>query len=160
MDEFQETARWIDVREYPEFAEGHIAGSELVPLSNLAAKAGAWDRAQPLVLVCRSGRRAVDAQQRLQALGFTSLSVLDGGVERWREAGNPLTAVERRPWSLERQVRFVAGLLVLMTMALSVFVSHRFLFATAFVGAGLVFSGATNICTMATILGRMPWNRA
>ena len=27
--------RLIDVREYPEFAEGHVAGSELVPLGTL-----------------------------------------------------------------------------------------------------------------------------
>ena len=153
-------ARWIDVREYPEFAAGHIAGSELVPLAAIAAKAAVWDKTQPIVLVCRSGRRAADARQRLAVLGFTALSVLEGGVERWSAEGRPLETLERRPWSLERQVRFGAGSLVLLTLALAFFVSRYFLLATAFVGAGLVFAGATDICMMATVLGRMPWNRA
>jgi hypothetical protein len=28
-----------------------------------------------------------------------------------------------------------------------------------FVGAGLTFAGATNICGMAVVLAQMPWNR-
>jgi hypothetical protein len=28
-----------------------------------------------------------------------------------------------------------------------------------FVGAGLTFAGATNICGMAIVLAKMPWNR-
>ena len=48
-------ARLIDVREYPEFAEGHIEGSELVPLGILDKASEGWDRSAPLTLVCRSG---------------------------------------------------------------------------------------------------------
>jgi rhodanese-related sulfurtransferase len=155
----QTASRWIDVREYPEYAAGYIEGSELVPLSTLSSVAAAWDRSQSLVLICRSGRRAMQAQQTLAELGFRELSVLDGGVELWREQGKPLASISRRPWSLERQVRIAAGSLVLLTLALSLIASRYFLFATAFVGAGLVFAGVSDICMMATVLGRMPWNR-
>jgi hypothetical protein len=60
---------------------------------------------------------------------------------------------------MERQVRTAAGSLILISLALARSVSHTFLFATAFVGVGLVFAGVSNTCLMASILGRLPWNR-
>jgi hypothetical protein len=66
---------------------------------------------------------------------------------------------DSRVWSLERQVRFTAGLLVLAGVALGIIV-HPYLFAiSAFVGAGLAFSAATDTCAMGMALARMPWNR-
>jgi len=153
------SVRWIDVREYPEYAAAYIEGSELVPLGTLAAVSSAWDRSRPLLLVCRSGRRAEQARLLLAAKGFESLTVLEGGMEAWQAQGNPVLSIERRPWSLERQVRTAAGSLVLITLALAFFVSRYFLLGTAFVGAGLIFAGVSDICMMANVLGRMPWNR-
>jgi rhodanese-related sulfurtransferase len=40
--------RLIDVREYPEFAEGHIDGAELVPLGTLDKASEFWERSEPL----------------------------------------------------------------------------------------------------------------
>jgi rhodanese-related sulfurtransferase len=153
------TETFIDVREYPEFADVHIPGSKLIPLGTLSAASTAWDRSSPLTLVCKSGRRATQAQAILTALGFTALTVLPGGIDAWRAAGQPTLSLSRRPWSLERQVRIVAGSLVLLTLALAVTLSRHFLFATAFVGAGLVFAGVSDICMMANLLGRLPWNK-
>ena len=152
-------ARWIDVREYPEFAAGYIEGSELVPLASVTGASAGWDPSQPLLLVCRSGRRAEQVRQQLAALGFANLAVLEGGVERWAAEGKPLLTIERRPWSMERQVRVAAGSLILLTMALAFTLSHYFLLGTALVGAGLVFAGVSDICMMATALGALPWNR-
>ncbi len=142
----------IDVREYPEFASGHIEGSRLVPLGSLGRASATWDRAEPLTLVCKSGRRAEQARQQLAAKGFSSLHVLEGGVDAWRAAGKPLVSIERRPWSMERQVRTTAGSLVLLTLALGCFVSRYFLLGTAFVGAGLVLAGVSDTCMMASLL--------
>ena len=74
-------ARLIDVREYPEFAAAAIVGSVLVPLSTIEKKAEDWKKTAGIVLICRSGRRALDAAQRLEKIGFTDLAVLEGGVE-------------------------------------------------------------------------------
>ena len=150
----------IDVREFPEYAGGHIEGAVLVPLGSLEERCQAWDRDTPITLVCRSGRRAEQARHQLAAHGFTRLDVLAGGTEAWRAAGRPLLRGDRRPWSLERQVRLIAGGLVLLTLALGVLVSRYFLALTAFVGAGLTFAGLTDLCLMASLLGRLPWNRA
>ncbi len=149
----------IDVREYPEFAGAHIEGSRLVPLGNLSDASSNWDRAEPLTLVCKTGRRAEQARLQLAANGFTTLSVLVGGVDAWRADGKPLISNKRRPWSMERQVRITAGSLVLLTTGLAHFVSTWFLVGTAFFGAGLVFAGLSDICLMGSLLGRAPWHR-
>lgn len=82
--------RFIDVREPHEFNEAHIPGSELVPLRTVADAAEGWTRDAPLLLVCRSGRRSMEAAKTLKERGFTRLLNLRGGVTRWREAGYDL----------------------------------------------------------------------
>jgi rhodanese-related sulfurtransferase len=151
-------ARLIDVREYPEFAEGHIEGSELVPLGTLDKASGGWDRSGPLTLVCRSGRRAEQARQILAEKGFTALKVLDGGVQAWTNSGKPLAVVANKPWSMERQVRVTAGSLVLAFFGLGLLISTKFFIGAGLVGAGLVYAGVSDNCMMASVLGRMPWN--
>ena len=151
-------ARLIDVREYPEFAEGHIEGSVLVPLGTLDKASEGWDRSEPLTLVCRSGRRAEDARQILAGKGFTSLTVLDGGVQAWTNSGKQLTVAANKPWSMERQVRVTAGALVLTFFGLGLLTSKKFFLGAALVGAGLVYAGVSDNCMMASVLGRMPWN--
>ena len=157
-------SRLIDVREYPDFAEGHIAGSELVPLGTLDKASEGWDRSEPITLICRSGRRAEQARQTLAGKGFESLNVLEGGVQAWANGGNPLTAAAaNKPWSMERQVRLTAGSLVLAFLGLGVLTSKKFfvgagLVGAGLVGAGLVYAGVSDTCMMASVLGRMPWN--
>jgi rhodanese-related sulfurtransferase len=150
----------LDVREYVEFATGHIEGARLAPLGEMERAAGSWPREQALVLVCKGGMRAERARQRLVAMGFADLSVLDGGMDRWQAEGRPVVTEIRQPWSMERQVRIAAGTLVLVTMALALTVSKLWLIGTTFVGSGLVFAGVSNICMMASVLGKLPWNRA
>lgn len=60
----------------------------------------------------------------------------------------------------ERIVRIVAGFFVMLSLALGaqgspLFVSHYFLFFTAFVGLNLFQSGFTRICPLTTILSRV-----
>ncbi len=151
-------ARLIDVREYPEFAGGHIEGSELVPLGTLDKASESWDRSAPLVLICRSGRRAEDARQSLARKDFTSLKVLDGGVQAWANGAKPLTVAASKPWSMERQVRVTAGALVVTFCGLGLLTSRKFFLGAGLVGAGLVYAGVSDTCMMASLLGRMPWN--
>jgi len=154
-----DSAAMIDVREYPEFAAGHIEGSQWVPLGAISATSALWNRGEPLTLICKSGKRAEQARQLLAACGFTSLSVLKGGVDEWQAAGRPLVSVVRPPWSMERQVRITAGSLVLLTLALAYLISPLFVTGTAFIGAGLVFAGVSDTCMMGSLLAKLPWNR-
>lgn len=151
--------RWVDVREYSEYAAGYIQESELIPLGKLDQACAAWDRSQPLMLVCRSGRRAEQARQTLAGKGFIDLTVLEGGVEVWRKAGKPLLTIERLPWAMERQVRASAGALILLFVILGHLASPLFFWGAALVGAGLLFAGISDICMMASLLRHMPWNK-
>ena len=153
------STKLIDVREYPEFASGHIADSVLVPLGTLVHTSRAWDKVDRIVFVCKSGRRAEQARQLLEAEGFSSLAVLDGGIDAWRAQGKPLAIAERKPWAIERQVRIMAGSLVLLTLPLGFFLTPLLFFATAFVGGGLVFAGISDTCMMGSLLAKLSWNR-
>ncbi|HXG94271.1 MAG TPA: rhodanese-like domain-containing protein [Blastocatellia bacterium] len=150
----------IDVREGAEYASGRIAGSRLIPLGEIERRASEIDRAQPVYVVCRSGRRSAEAQRRLIALGFRDVRNVAGGMIAWEAAPLPVERDERAPWSLERQVRVAAGSLVVLGVLLSALVAPEFIWLAGFVGAGLVFAGITDTCAMGIMLARMPWNRS
>ena len=149
----------VDVREAPEFAAGRLAGAQLIPLGELERRAAEFDRSRPLVLICRSGKRAAQARERLARLGFNNLACLSGGLTAWEAEGLPVEKDEHAPWSLERQVRVVAGALVLVGAALGWLVHPGFYGLSAFVGAGLVFAGVSDWCGMGLLLAKAPWNR-
>jgi rhodanese-related sulfurtransferase len=148
----------LDVREFPEFAAGRIAGSRLIPLGELERRAGEISTDKTVVCICRSGKRSAQAAGKLAALGRNNLSCLDGGLLAWEEAGLPVEKDARAPWSLERQVRFTAGLLVLVGLGLSL-IWPAAVGLSWFVGAGLVFAALTDWCGMGLLLSKMPWNK-
>lgn len=151
-------SRLVDVREYPEFAEGNIRSSHLVPLGTLAKVSETWDRSEAFTLVCQTGRRAEQARQILAANGFQSLDVLQGGIEAWKAEGRSLTVAAHRPWSMERQVRVTAGSLVIISVCSGFLGSRKLFLGAGLVGLGLIFAGVTDTCMMASLLSRMPWN--
>jgi hypothetical protein len=61
---------------------------------------------------------------------------------------------------LDRQARFVAGLLALIGVLLAWFVNTGFVWLPAMLGAGLVFAAVTDSCVMGMMLAKLPWNRA
>ncbi len=73
--------------------------------------------------------------------------------------GCPVDVRGKKTISLERQVRIAAGLLVLLGALLGWLVHPAFIGLSAFIGAGLLFSGITDTCGMGMILARMPWNQ-
>jgi hypothetical protein len=85
--------------------------------------------------------------------------VLDGGTRAWREAGLSVTNALRTSWSLERQVRLGAGVLILIGIVLTLLVGKAWILMPAFIATGLAFAGATDICMMGRLLARMPWNQ-
>jgi rhodanese-related sulfurtransferase len=112
----------------------------------------------PVFLICQAGPRALQAAERLKAAGRKEVAVVEGGMTKWEACGLP-TVRGRKAVSLFRQVRIVAGTLVLVGVGLGWQVHPGFYGLAAFVGAGLLFSGITDTCGMAWALGKMPWNR-
>lgn len=154
------STRVLDVRTPGEFQSGHIHGSYNVPLDSLGEHGAELAQLEhPIVLVCQSGARAANACEQLTDLGGTGIQVLDGGVTSWLQAGGTLAAPQPGRWAMDRQVRLVAGSIVLGSILASVVAPRARIIAGA-VGAGLAYSAASNTCAMAAVLGRLPYNRA
>ncbi len=75
------------------------------------------------------------------------------------KSSSPAKQSNREPvWSMDRQVRFTAGLLILNGIALST-INTNWLFLAAIVALGMVISAISNTCALGTILKLLPWNR-
>lgn len=147
----------IDIRGADEHARERIPGAINVPLDSV----GDLPRdARLIVFHCKSGMRTVaNAAQLGAAAGAVPAYILSGGIDAWRQAGQLTIADRSQPLEIMRQVQISAGALVLIGILLGLFVAPGFFGLSAFVGAGLVFAGATGWCGMANLLRIMPWNR-
>jgi rhodanese-related sulfurtransferase len=157
--ESKSAAILVDVRETGEVDSIRVEGALNIPLSRLRELAGRLDRGTPIYLLCRSGSRAASAASQLKELGHGNIFVVRGGLDAWMSSGKPVVRGPSRVWSMERQVRFAAGLLVFGGLALGLAVSRKWLALSGFVSVGLMFSAVTDTCTMALILARLPWNQ-
>jgi rhodanese-related sulfurtransferase len=149
----------IDVREYAEHAAERLVGARFMPLSQFSQHVDAVDKAQTVYVLCRSGARASQAAAQLEQRGHQDVRVVEGGLLAWQGAGFAVERGASKVWSLERQVRFTAGLIVLIGVVLAATVHPWFIGLSGFIGAGLVFSAATDTCAMGMVLARMPWNQ-
>jgi rhodanese-related sulfurtransferase len=92
LEEHAGEVQVVDVREPDEFTGplGHIRGAILIPLGELAERAGELRGDRPIVAVCRAGSRSAQATAILQQAGFTQVANLTGGMLRWRAEGHPV----------------------------------------------------------------------
>lgn len=86
----------LDVRRDDEFNAGHIEGAIHIPYDELPARAGeiVAEPGDPILVYCRSGRRAGVAATALAEAGYGNLMDLEGHINGWTEAGLPLVAVD------------------------------------------------------------------
>ncbi len=149
----------VDVREPVEYAEEHISGAKLIPMGRIEQRLMEIDRSQPLVVMCRSGKRGAEALKKLESLGLTRARNLEGGILAWKAAGLPVTHGIKKVFPLMQQVQLCIGIGVLAGAILSKTVHPNWVFLSAFFGAGLIFAGSTGHCGLAILISKMPWNR-
>ena len=79
----------VDVRTPKEFGEGHIFGAVLmdVKAAGFDSLILVLDKARPVFVYCRSGRRSLDAADILEKNGFKSVYDLGGGINAWKAQG-------------------------------------------------------------------------
>jgi rhodanese-related sulfurtransferase len=149
----------LDVRTPAEFETAHITRSHNVPLDVLGKNTSAVVEKLDgeVVLVCKSGQRAAEAATLLRDSGRGTARILQGGLTDWERNG---FAVQRGipRWELERQVRLVAGSIVVSSVLGSVAIP-KLKWVAAAIGGGLTFAAVTNSCAMATALSKLPYNR-
>ena len=142
----------IDVRTPAEYETEHIPHSFNIPLDDVAEYADAINEHDNIVVVCRSGKRATKACANIKG------HVLKGGMQAYKKTGKPVVQGTPR-WAIERQVRLVAGSLVLAGVATGFFVHPAGYLVSAFVGAGLAFAAITDSCMMGMLLTKLPYNK-
>ncbi len=148
----------IDVRTTSEYAAGHIPCTVNIPMDQFETRRKDLQWEDGVVLVCKAGSRA---QIVAGWLGdHSSVRVLEGGTDAWIRNGLEVVTSSKTRWSLERQVRLGAGLIVLAGTVLAAAGVHAGIWLAMFAGAGLTFAGATDICMMGIVLSKMPWNQA
>jgi len=152
----------LDLRTSGEREREYLAESLHLPVQQLTREGfdqlvQEVDADKPVYLLCQSGRRA---QMAIEKLGNCSrkLIIVDGGINGLKSLNHPLECGESKVLPLERQVRISVGLLVVSGVALGVWVNPGFYGLSAFAGAGLIFAGITDICPLAMVVARMPWN--
>ena len=151
--------RVLDVRTPGEFETAHIAGAYNVPLDLLREHRDEIIRHldEDVVLVCRSGQRAAQAEETLRNAGLTNVHILAGGITAWEAKGFAVNRGVQR-WDLERQVRLVAGSIVVSSILGSIAVP-KLKWVSGAIGGGLTFAALSNTCAMGMMLSKLPYNR-
>ena len=94
-----EPVRLIDVRPASEYAAGHAAGAESIPLERLLSAGpdrGLRDGGRPssLYLICAGGERARWVGTALRERGVANLVVVEGGTRAWAARRLPMRRLE------------------------------------------------------------------
>jgi rhodanese-related sulfurtransferase len=84
----------IDVRDRCTYNQGHIMGALPIPLENLVNSARASLHTQRDIYVYgEDDLQSADAARRLQAIGFTNVAEIKGGMAAWQHIGGALEGV-------------------------------------------------------------------
>jgi len=83
----------IDVREPHEYEQGHVPGAINIPRGVLEIKVPGHDDIPnadtPICVYCGSGGRAALSAHRLQELGYSKVTSIEGGIKGWTGSGLP-----------------------------------------------------------------------
>ena len=92
----KESACLVDVRPKSEFDAGAIAGSVNIPFEELENRSDELlkEKENPIVLICKMGRNAALAGEKMQAYGYKETHVLQGGISTWQQEGLPLVKIK------------------------------------------------------------------
>lgn len=76
---------FLDCREPDEAAVARIEGTLLIPMSQLAERAGELEayREQPVIVHCHHGGRSLRVANWLRQQGFTQAASMAGGIDQW-----------------------------------------------------------------------------
>lgn len=83
----------LDVREYDEFAAGHLPGAINIPRGVLEFKIGmvpeCANKSGAFLIYCRTSGRAALSAVQLQKIGYENIVSMAGGFEAWNNEGRP-----------------------------------------------------------------------
>ena len=86
----------VDVRPKGEFEIGAIAGSVNIPFDELENRNDELlkEKDNPIVLICKMGRNAALAGEKIRSFGYKETHVLQGRISTWQQEGLPLVKIK------------------------------------------------------------------
>jgi len=88
-----ETIHLIDVREPHELQISSLPDADLIPLGAMATRMAELDKAEEVILFCRTGTRSARALHILSGAGFQRILNLKGGINAWARQVDPTLPV-------------------------------------------------------------------
>ena len=81
----------LDVRTAKEFSEERIEGAVMIDFlsQSFRDEVAKLDRSKSYLVYCRTGHRTEGAAKVMRELGFRNVSVIAGGITKWKEEGFP-----------------------------------------------------------------------
>lgn len=94
----------LDVRTQQEFQQGHIASATNIPLGLVDTRISDIQnkKSSPVILICQSGNRSMQAARTLKKHGFENLFNLSGGMSGWQQANLPVASGSKSGSSKEK----------------------------------------------------------
>jgi len=83
-------SQFIDVRTPEEYAGGHAARAENVPLDTLTVNFDRLEKNEPVYIICQTGNRSRQAAGILKEAGFNNVLNVTGGTVAWQAARLPM----------------------------------------------------------------------
>ncbi|WP_461097407.1 rhodanese-like domain-containing protein [Spirosoma luteolum] len=82
----------LDVRTPEEFRQGHLPNAVNVnyQATDFEQQLARLDKTRPYLVHCAVGGRSTRSLPVLEKLGFSRVYHLDGGLQRWQQAGLPV----------------------------------------------------------------------
>ena len=88
----------IDVREYDEYAAGHLPGAINIPRGVLEFKIGmvpeCANKDGAFLIYCRTSGRAALSAVQLQRIGYSNIISMAGGFDAWNNEQRPVEKPE------------------------------------------------------------------
>lgn len=150
----------IDVREHLEYEEEHISRAQLFPLSHFDPKQLPDPADKKLVFYCQMGRRSATAALKwAKYVGAIEAYSMKGGLKFWKEQELPTVTDNTASVKVEEQTYILTGLMILIALALSFFISNWFLLIPGAISILLIISGIAGHSYLSFLLSKLPWNR-
>ena len=87
----RDAAVFVDIRDENAYQGSHLPGAINLPMAHIDKRQDRLKRFRDrkIIVYCDNGQRTLKAIQALEALGWSDVSQLRGGIDAWREASLP-----------------------------------------------------------------------